>query len=240
MFGGVVERHPSVNGKTPDGKIETPRGVLYYEVKNWNKGFDEYPSQLDALYKQIEQAYHPILEKGGVLPYQLDVHDGPSNTLPRTTGRDIFEWAESCNGSPPEAFQGDGFEIEYQPSENIIEAGSNIDSIVGIRGHGRFWGAEWRRKSLIDVIEAPNKKYKSVLGGAKLWVAVGVHQVAILGIDLHSVVYQGEQFRFRNIDRVVFFVNPPFVKGMPPPQVCSFQNPANIRERLVRPTEMKD
>ena len=67
-----------------------------------------------------------------------------------------------------------------------------------------------------------------MLGDAGLWVAVGVHEVAILGIDLHSVVYQGKQFRFRNINRVVFFVNPPFVKGMPPPQVYSFQNPANI------------
>ena len=239
----MVERHPSVNGKTPDGKINTPHGAIYYEVKNWNKGFGEDPPQLDALYKQIEEAYHPILEKDDLLPYQLDLHGGPRNTLSKTTGRDIFEWAESYNGSPPMVFQGDGFEIEYQPSENIIEAGSKINSIIGTHARSSkavLWRTEGTRKSLIDVIEAPNKKYKSVLGGARLWVAVGVHQVAIRGIDLHSVVYQGEQFRFRNIDRVVFFVNPPFVKGMPPPQVCSFQNPANIRERLIRPTEMKD
>ena len=159
MVGGVVERQPSVNGKTPDGKISTPHGDIYYEVKNWNKGFDANPPQIDVLYKQIEEAYHKILKSGGVLPYGLDLHGGPRNTLPKMTGKKIFEWAESYNSHSPKAFQGDGFEIEYQPSENIIEAGSNIDSIIGFRiGKGGLWGAEGRRKSLKAVIEALQQK----------------------------------------------------------------------------------
>ena len=198
-------------------------------------GLDANSPQMDEFERQIEEAYHKTLKNGGVLPYWLHLRGEPRNTLSKMTGSDIFTWAESCNSNPSKAshgaFPGDGFEIEYQPSEHVIEAGSDINSIIGtrVRSHKAvLWGAEQRRQSLKDVIKAPNKKYKSVLGDAGLWVAVGVHEVAILGIDLHSVVYQGKQFRFRNINRVVFFVNPPFVKGMPPPQVYSFQNPANI------------
>ena len=198
---------------------------------------------MDEFERQIEEAYHKTLKNGGVLPYVLELRGEPRNTLPKRTGRDIYDWAKSYNSHSPKAFCRDGFRIEYQPSENIIEAGSNINSIIvtRVRSHKAvLWGAEKRRESLIDVIEAPNKKYKSVLGGARLWVAVGVHEVATHRIDLASVVYEGEQFRFRNLDRVVFFVNPPFVRGMPLPQVYSFQNPANIGERLVRPAELQD